>query len=411
MPPTHPSGSSKKMSENFRSAFVPHDLTAPVTGASTGPLAGLTAAVKDMYDVAGTRTGGGSPAWLAAHPPAERNAGLVEKLLGAGATIVGKTVCDEFFYSVAGTNAHYGTPVNPRAPGRIPGGSSSGSASAAASGVCDVALGSDTGGSVRIPAAFCGLYGLRPTLGRMDLSGAMAMAPSFDVPGWMAAGPGVFAKVGDVLLSGSAARTPVDKVIVLDDAFAQADPEVAAFLEETLAAMGDALPKMSHGAIAPEGFDVWREAFRVVQAFEVWKTFGAFVESKNPAFGPGVRERFETAAKITAEEADAARVVKRNATEWIHGVAAPGTVLALPTAPCIAPRADEPADYMESFRVRVMRLTCTAGISGLPQVTIPAGTISGCPIGLSFIGWPGADEILLELAVTLSRFVGATSRS
>ncbi len=172
----------------------------PVRGAADGPLVGLTAAVKDMYDIAGARTGGGSPDWLAAHAPAATTATAVRKLIDAGATIIGKTICDEFFYSVSGANAHYGTPANPRAPGRMPGGSSSGSAAATAAGACDFALGSDTGGSIRIPASFCGLYGIRPTHGRIDLSGAMAMAPSFDVGGWFANGPGLLGKVGHVLL-------------------------------------------------------------------------------------------------------------------------------------------------------------------------------------------------------------------
>jgi len=138
------------------SFFVPHDLEAPVRGAATGPLVGLTAVVKDMYDIAGTRTGGGNPEWLAAQKPATRHAAAVEQILAAGATITGKTICDEFFYSIAGINAHYGTPTNLRASGRIPGGSSSGSAAACAANACDFALGSDTGGSVRIPASFNG---------------------------------------------------------------------------------------------------------------------------------------------------------------------------------------------------------------------------------------------------------------
>src|SRR6516164_3085623 len=178
------------------SAFVPHDLTAPLSGAGAGPLAGLSAAVKDMYDIAGYRTGGGNPDWLAAQAPAASSAAAVARILEAGATIIGKTICDEFFYSLAGVNAHYGTPLNPRAPRRLPGGSSSGSASATAAGACDFALGSDTGGSVRIPAAFCGVFGIRPTLGRVSLAGVMAMAPSFDVPGWFSNGPGVFQRVG-----------------------------------------------------------------------------------------------------------------------------------------------------------------------------------------------------------------------
>ena len=213
------------MSSSF---FVPHDLAAPVAGSASGPLAGLTAVVKDMYDIAGTRTGGGNPEWLAAHAPARKHAVAVEKILAAGATITGKTVCDEFFYSVGGSNAHYGTPINLRAPGRICGGSSSGSAGALAANACDFALGSDTGGSVRVPASFCGLYGLRPTHDRIDLAGAMAMAPSFDTAGFFANAPGVLRRVGHVLLDRATVSAPVTVLAVADDAFAQADASVAA---------------------------------------------------------------------------------------------------------------------------------------------------------------------------------------
>src|SRR5215472_1554424 len=200
-------------SSHALSAFVPHDIKAPIAGAANGPLAGLTCAVKDMYDIPGYRTGGGSPEWLAEASEATSPAAAVRRVLDAGATIIGKTICDEFFFSVTGANAHYGTPVNPRAPGRLPGGSSSGSAAATAAGTCDFALGSDTGGSVRVPASFCGLYGIRPTHGRVDLSGAMAMAPSFDVAGWFATGPGVFRRVGEALLEGTAARADMRKLI------------------------------------------------------------------------------------------------------------------------------------------------------------------------------------------------------
>src|SRR5256886_10160120 len=170
------------MSQHFRSAFVPHDLPAPIAGAAQGPLAGLTVAVKDMYDIAGTRTGGGNPDWLAAHPPASAHAATVRRLLEGGATVIGKTVCDEFFFSVTGANAHYGTPVNPRAAGRLPGGSSSGSAAAAAARACGFALGSDTGGPVRVPAAFLGLYGLPPHPGPVGTTGAIPIAPAFGAP-------------------------------------------------------------------------------------------------------------------------------------------------------------------------------------------------------------------------------------
>jgi amidase len=359
-----------------------------------------------MYDIAGERTGGGNPDWLAVQQPATRTAPSVQKLLDAGATIIGKTVCDEFFFSVAGANAHYGTPINPRAQGRIPGGSSSGSASATASGACDIGLGSDTGGSVRVPAAFCGIYGIRPTLGRVDLTGAMPMAGSFDIAGWFASGPGVFRRVGAVLLTGERADAPIGRLLTLDDAFEETDAEVAALVRRALAVMAKNLPKLERTRIAPQGFDPWRECFRVIQAREIWQNYESFMTRHQPQLGPGVRERIAFAATVSKSDAQAARTVHARAREHIRAVAQPGTILALPTVPCIAPRLELPAAELEPFRVRVMRLTCIAGVSGLPQVTIPVGTVAGCPVGLSFVGWPGADEALLELAVATSRYVG-----
>ena len=390
----------------YRSCFVPHDLAAPLKGAASGPLAGLNAVVKDMYDIAGERTGCGSPEWLATHPPAARNCPPVQKILDAGATIIGKTVCDEYFYSVSGANAHYGTPVNARAPGRLPGGSSAGSAAACGAGLCDFALGSDTGGSVRVPASFNGIYGLRPTHERIEHSGVADMAPSFDVPGWFAATPGVFRKVGAVLLDSRRVAAKIDRVVVLEDAFAQAEELVADLLRTLLEFMSDDLPGMAHGRIAPEGFDPWREAFRIVQAYETWQTFGGFITKHRPNIGPGVKERMQFASTVTRVQADASREVVNKARDHIRQIAVPGTVLALPTAPSISPKIEISGAELEEFRTRVMRLTCTSGISGLPQMSIPGATINGCPIGLSFIGWAGGDEALLDLACELSRHCG-----
>src|SRR5438093_9304209 len=149
-------------------AFCRHTHVA-VKGTGAGPLANLVFGLKDIYDVAGHKTGFGSPDWLATHSPAARTAPSVQVLLDAGADLVGKTHNDELTYSLTGENAHYGTPINVNAPGRIPGGSSSGSAAAVAGGLVDFAVGSDTGGSVRAPASFCGIYGIRPTHGRVSL--------------------------------------------------------------------------------------------------------------------------------------------------------------------------------------------------------------------------------------------------
>jgi amidase len=394
------------VNSKHNSFYVPHDLDAPIAGSPSGPLAGLTAAVKDLYDIAGARTGGGSPEWLAAQQPARTHAAAVAKILAAGATVTGKTICDEFFFSGSGINAHYGTPVNVRAPGRIPGGSSSGSAAAVAADACDFALGSDTGGSVRMPASYCGVLGLRPTHGRIDLAGAMAMAPSFDVGGFFANGPGVMRRVGAVLLEGEAVSAPISRMFVAQDAFAVADAPVAALGRDFLADAARVLPRPSESALAPDGFDGWREAFRVVQGREVWAAYGDFMARAKPDLGPGIKERMAYAATVTQQQADASYKIVAAARARLRGLIAPGTIVALPTAPCIAPRIDMSAEESEQFRVRVMRLGCASVLAGLPQISIPVGTVAGCPAGLSFIAWAGGDEALLDLACDVAKYCG-----
>jgi amidase len=389
-----------------RSPFVPHDLRAPIQGAAIGPLAGLTAAIKDMYDIEGERAGGGNSDWLAQAKPAKKTCPSVQKLLDAGATVIGKTITEEFFFSVIGINPYYGAPVNVRAPGRVSGGSSSGSASATAAGICDFALGSDTGGSVRIPASFCGLYGIRPTHGRVDLTGAMAMAPSLDAAGWFASGPGLFRKVGSVLLGGKSIAEPTRHLIVLEDAFAAADPAIAQMTRDALATMSADLPQPKHETIAPDGFEPWRECFRVVQGYEIWREYGDFVKRHNPRLGPGVRERMQYASTVTGHDYDRATAVREKLRERAYSLAQPGTLLALPASPVIAPRIDTPEAELDRVRARILHITSVASLSGLPQITIPVGTVEGCPAGLSFIGWAGGDEALLDLSLKLSRYCG-----
>jgi amidase len=386
------------------SAFVPHDLAAPIEGRSHGPLAGFTAAVKDMYDIAGERTGAGNPDWLASRRPAAVTARAVARLLDAGASVIGKTVCDEFLFSLVGNNAHYGTPINPRALGHVPGGSSSGSAAATAAGACDIGLGSDTGGSIRVPASFCGLYSLRPTHGRVDTTGAMAMAPSFDAVGWITAAPGLLRLAGSVLLEGESVRAPVRRLLVAKDCFAHADAEVRTALGHFLERASARLPRTDETIVAALGFAPWREAFRVIQGRELWTLHGDFMTAQRPALGPGIRERIGFAATVTAAQDEAARAVMRQGRAAIRLLLPPGSVLALPTTPCIAPSVTATELELDHFRLRAMELTCIAGIAGLPQVTLPAGTVSGCPVGISFIGWAGGDEALLDLAVMLARF-------
>ncbi|MBO6782285.1 MAG: amidase [Alphaproteobacteria bacterium] len=386
-------------------ALVPHTITEPIRGSGDGPLAGRTFVVKDQYHIAGRKISNGSPDYLAWTSEESETAPSVQKLLDAGADIVGIAVCDEFFYSLTGANAHYGTPGNARAPGRMPGGSSSGSAAALAAEICDFALGSDTGGSVRIPGSFCGLYGIRPSHGRVDLSNAHAMAPSFDTAGWFANDAALFRDIGPVLLDNGATPGTPKRMLRVTDAFERTDPAVADAVSRVLDAAADVLPDAQDIHIAGDDtLEVWWDAFRVLQAGEIAGTNLPWVEEHQPDLGPGIRERFAMAAAITPEEIQAANEVRRRVQSRVLALAEPDTILCLPTAPVIAPKLDATPDDLEFFRSNTMALTCIAGHTGLPQVTVPAAEVDGCPAGLSFIGWPGGDEALLDLAVAIQPF-------
>lgn len=386
-------------------AFVPHNITEPILGASDGPLAGKTFAVKDLYHIAGRKLSNGNPDYYDWVEPKTETSVAVQQVLDAGADIVGITICDEFFYSLSGDNVHYGAPKNLRAPGRMPGGSSSGSAAAMTAEMCDFTLGSDTGGSVRVPASFCGLYGNRPTHGRVALENAHPMAPSFDTAGWFTNDAALFRDIGPVLLNDNGTPGKIGRMLVLNDAFDRATPDVRAALQAVLSAAADVLPTDEATEVAcGDTLDVWWDAFRVIQASEVKHTNVPWVEEHQAKLGPGIRERFAMAAAITDEETAAANAVRERVRNRLASLATPGTILCLPTAPVIAPPLDASAEELEFFRANTMALTCISGHTGLPQVTVPAADVDGCPIGLSFIGWHGGDEALLDLAVTLQPF-------
>jgi len=388
------------------SAFVPHDLRSPINGAAAGPLEGLACVVKDMFDIAGEVAGAGNPAWLAGHAPAATNADVITRVLDAGASITGKTICDEFFYSILGANAHYGTPVNPRTPNRLPGGSSSGSATAVASGAADFALGSDTGGSVRIPAMVNGIYGIRPTHGRVGLRGVLPLAKTFDTVGWFAASAGLLRKIAPVLLQGKSQPAPITNVIHAKDLMALVDPVVRAAFTRFESRCTGILPSATEVEVAPESLDDWREMFRVIQGYEAWQAYGAWLDSHGAELGPGTKERFASAKMVNRATADRAFSRMDSIRSHVRAVVQQGTVLMMPTAPALAPLLTSSPAELDVYRTRVMSFTCIAGLGGLPQISIPAGSADGVPIGVSLIGWPGADETLLELAVLLSLFCG-----
>jgi amidase len=396
VPPTDPVG-----------ALVPHTLQEPLQGAKSGPLAGLSFMVKDLFAIEGRKVSNGNPDFYEHATPARETAPVITRLLQAGATCTGITVCDEFFYSVLGSNVHYGQPRNTRAPKHVTGGSSCGAAAAVAASMCDFALGSDTGGSIRVPASFCGFHGLRPTHGRIDIAGVTPMAPSYDTVGFLAREAGLFRKVGHALLEGAKVEAKIDRLILAENFFNHAEASMNQALWGVIDRLRSALPKPEHKDIAGEDeIAAWRTAFRLIQGFEIQSTLLPFIQSHDPDLGPGIKERFEMAAAITVAEAGAARALRAESVKRLHALIPPGTLLVLPTTPTLPPERDVPdgASFSE-FRAQTLGFTCLAGHGGLPQISIPAAEVAGCPVGLSFIGWPGGDEALLDLAVHLERLL------
>ena len=369
-----------------------------VPGTADGPLAGLTCGIKDLYDIGGHKTGFGSPAWLETHAPAAVTAPAVQRLLDAGAHIAGKTHTDEMAYSLNGENPHYGTPVNVNAPGRIPGGSSSGSAAAVAAGLVDFALGSDTGGSVRAPASYCGIYGLRPTHGRIPLNGACALAASFDVAGPFARDPVLLERVARVLLKDDQPAPTHGPLLYAEDAFALLDAAVKRQFAPAVARVTAALGAPRNVTVASEGLPQWFQIFRILQGAEAWAEHAEWIERVKPRFGPGVKERFAWAATLTDSEVAPLKAQRELVAERMADLLRDNAVLVLPTVHTIAPLRNTPPADLDDFRGRAMSLLCIAGLARLPQISLPLATLDGCPLGLSLVAARGNDTLLLELA-------------
>lgn len=372
-----------------------------VPHAASGPLAGLTLGVKDIYDVAGHPTGGGNPQFPGASKPATATAPSVQKLLDAGAVYLGKTQTEELTFSLIGQNVHFPHPVNPKAPGRVTGGSSSGSAAAVAGGLCDIATASDTGGSVRGPASFCGLIGLRATHGRLSLEKTMPLAPSLDVFGWYAKDAATYEKVADVMLGEAPASLPnfrplrlaaFDALVIGPDEAAEYTRMVA-IVESVLGALREA-PALSLSV------DDLYWTFRRIQAYEAWAVHGDFV-SKTENMDPAVRARFEFGKTLGCEIATEETKKRAAFHAELETLLGENGLLILPTMPGAAPTSASTGDELLDYRERALRLLCLSGLSGLPQITLPLGTVDGAPFGLSLIGPRDADRTLVALATRI----------
>ena len=383
-------------------AFVPYP-DVPVPHAATGPLSGLRFGVKDLFDVAGYPTGGGSPFLLAMSGIKSSTAPTVQRLLDAGAAMVGKTVTDEFAFSMNGNNAHFGAPINGAAPDRISGGSSSGSASAVSSGLCDFALGTDTGGSVRAPANHCGLYGLRPTHGRISLAGVLDLAPGFDTCGFFTRDAHSFARVAGVLMDADPVALPATpRLLWPTEVWALLAPAVAADVLPVADAVQAVLGRASPVAVVRDSFDAMYWHFRHLQGRESWMTDGPLIERFAPPLGPGVAERFAWSKQVTDAQVAAASAFRAAYAQQIDDLLGTDGVLLMPTMPDVAPLRAAPDSALEDYRNSAIRMLCIAGLSRTPQLSLPLLKRNGAPMGLSLLGPRGSDLSLIALAQRLA---------
>ena len=364
--------------------------------AEARPLEGIPLAVKDLFDTAGVRTTYGSSIF-AGHVPVE-DAAAVRRVREAGAVIVGKTLTHEFAWGITSANPHFGPARNPYDPERVPGGSSGGSGAALAVGACALALGSDTGGSIRIPAAFCGVCGLKPSYGRVPTAGVFPLAPSLDHAGPMARTPADVRLLYEVLADATASdETPGPPRVARcpDLHLHPLDPAVQSAFEAAAAALGadDELAFADAGRIYP--------AFAVLQMAEAHAAHaraGLYPE-RAEAYGADVRRRLETAARVTLDDyLDA--TAEREAIRARFTRAFEHADLLLTPVAAVAP---EPvAAASQSFRDAVLPYTVPQDIAGLPAAAVPVGSDErGLPIGVQLTGPAGAEARVLAAADVL----------
>ncbi|WP_414166270.1 amidase [Superficieibacter sp. BNK-5] len=379
-------------------AFMPYPFV-PVQHASSGPLAGLTFAVKDLFDVAGYPTGGGNPHMLARSGIKTVNAPVVQTLLNHGARFIGKTHTSELAYSMSGHNIHYGTPRNGAAHDRIPGGSSSGSASAVSNGVCDFALGTDTGGSVRTPASYCGLFGLRPTHGRISLAGCQPLCATMDTCGFFARTPEVFSAVADSLLGDDPHPPAAIQLACHHALFDRLPAHSQQALQPVMQRLGETFGDITAIAgVLPPLDDVYM-AFRQIQGYEAWQSQGQTIERYGLQLGPDVRERFFWGKAVTAAQFEHACQLREQFTGWWESQLG-NAILVMPTVPDVAPLLSATAEEIEATRRLSHDLLLLSVLTKRPQVTLPAAHINGVPLGISLLGPRNSDRLLVSLATT-----------
>ena len=385
-------------------------------GAWEGPLAGLTVAVKDLFAIAGYRIGAGNPTYLESARREEQTSPAVADLLRGGASLRGIARTDEFAYSIAGDNAHYGTPPNGALPGALPGGSSSGPAAAVATGQAEVGLATDTAGSIRVPASYQGLWGLRTTHGLVPRMGMLPLAQSFDTVGWLTRDGDTLQRVADWVLSydGSESTESVYgesgddlpwRFVVPHEVMDAVEPETRTAFDALLArlAASDDPPVLRRVEIG--ALDEYYEPFRLVQGAEAWRNNQEWLRAHPGAVGPAVAERFRIASEVTPAQESEARVQLATLRDRLHEVVR-DAVLVLPTVPGPAPMRTADGDRIDTVRQATLRMTSPAAIGGLPALSAPLLTVPSrlgpAPVGVCLVSRAGTDIALVRLARRLA---------
>ena len=376
------------------SYLVPHSPVKKIKKTNSGVLEKLNFLVKDMCDIKDLKTSCGNPDFFDKCNPAKDYAKFLNDLLNEGASLDGITICDEFFYSLTGENKYYGTPINLNAPGRVPGGSSSGSAAALTSNLYDFSIGSDTGGSVRIPASFCGLIGMRPSHNRINTKGVYPMAPSFDTIGWFSQNIETFKKVGTILLNKlDCSHIDFKSYVVAEDLLELADIEVQKNFNKYLEIK---LPNIKRTRISKIDKHSIADNFRILQGAEIKENIIPWIKENNPKISPEIKSRITMASKITEVEVNHAKIFRTNLKEDIEKSLPGGFIAIFPTAPFSAPECGKDDESLSSFRKRLMEFTSISGMTSRPQITIPKIKDKNGPVGISLLGWENSDEILLN---------------
>ncbi|PMH44449.1 amidase [Vibrio sp. 10N.286.49.B3] len=375
-----------------------------LVGNTHGSLSGKTFVFKDLFDVQGYVTGAGNPTWLQTHEAAEHTNRLLTDLLEQGAHCVGRVQTDELAYSLNGQNIHYGTPINPIAPDCLPGGSSSGSAVAVANGDADFSIGTDTGGSVRVPASYCGLFGLRPTLGRLDLQHAFQLSGSFDTAGIFSRDLALLKSVFSVLtVSDSDNDGNAANKIYLDSSLAnQLTPARIDALNDYCANAGMTLLESDVIACSGYSLDDLSLLFRTIQGYEIIQQHDQWLQQYGESLDPTIMQRVIWSRSISETQYQAAKAKQcefhaflSNALNQLDGL------WVLPTTPSGPPALTLTGEPLAQYRSQLMSLTSIAGLSGLPQLHFPISGLAEGPCGFSLMATANKETDIIATALQL----------